>query len=115
MTHSCFLKGGFFARHHKKPRTVAREVIEGMGFELVGVDYGREDGLMCLTYYIYSEQGVNIDDCRAREQGYRAGCGRKGPRSAGKNTVSAFLLPVRGLLRQNGIMKGISAKLFRPN
>ncbi|HJA68459.1 MAG TPA: ribosome maturation factor RimP [Firmicutes bacterium] len=47
----------------KNAEDCAREIIEGMGFELVGVDYGREDGLMCLTYYIYSEQGVNIDDC----------------------------------------------------
>ena len=47
----------------KKAEDCARPVIESMGFEWVGVDYGREDGLMCLTYYIYSEQGVNIDDC----------------------------------------------------
>ncbi len=33
----------------KNAEDCAREIIEGMGFELVGVDYGREDGLMCLT------------------------------------------------------------------
>ena len=68
----------------KNAEDCAREIIEGMGFELVGVDYGREDGLMCLTYYIYSEQGVRYRRLRAREQGYRAGCGRKGPGLRGK-------------------------------
>lgn len=41
----------------------ARPVIEAMGFELVDVHYGMEDGLMCLTFYIYSDQGVDIEDC----------------------------------------------------
>lgn len=41
----------------------AREIIENLGFEMADVEYVREDGQMCLNFYICSENGVNIDDC----------------------------------------------------
>lgn len=43
----------------------AREIIENLGFEMADVEYVREDGQMCLNFYIRSEKGVNIDDCEA--------------------------------------------------
>ena len=41
----------------------AREIIENLGFEMADVEYVREDGQMCLNFYIRSKNGVNIDDC----------------------------------------------------
>ena len=41
----------------------AREIIENAGFEMADVEYVREDGQMCLNFYIRKEGGVNIDDC----------------------------------------------------
>ncbi len=41
----------------------AEKIITDMGFEMADVEYAREDGQMCLTYYIRSKNGVNIDDC----------------------------------------------------
>ena len=41
----------------------AKEIIENLGFEMADVEYVREDGQMCLNFYICSENGVNIDDC----------------------------------------------------
>ena len=41
----------------------AREIIENLGFEMADVEYVREDGQMCLNFYIRSKAGVNIDDC----------------------------------------------------
>lgn len=65
----CFIPLLFFERRNNLPDIIqkaencARPAIEEAGFELVGVDYGREERLICLTFYIYSEQGVTIDDC----------------------------------------------------
>ena len=41
----------------------AKEIIENLGFEMADVEYVREDGQMCLNFYIRSKNGVNIDDC----------------------------------------------------
>lgn len=41
----------------------AREIIENLGFEMADVEYVREDGQMCLNFYIRNKNGVNIDDC----------------------------------------------------
>ena len=43
----------------------AKETIENLGFEMADVAYAREDGQMCLTFYICREEGVTIDDCEA--------------------------------------------------
>lgn len=43
----------------------AQKIIENMGFEMADVEYAREDGQMCLTFYICREAGVSIDDCEA--------------------------------------------------
>ncbi len=41
----------------------AREIIENLGFEMADVEYVREDGQMCLNFYIRSKNGVNIEHC----------------------------------------------------
>lgn len=41
----------------------AKDIIENLGFEMADVEYVREDGQMCLNFYIRSKNGVNIDDC----------------------------------------------------
>ena len=41
----------------------AKEIIENLGFEMADVEYVREDGQMCLNFYIRSKNGVNIEDC----------------------------------------------------
>lgn len=43
----------------------AKEIIESLGFEMADVEYAREEGQMCLTFYICREEGVTIDDCEA--------------------------------------------------
>lgn len=43
--------------------SAAKEIIENLGFEMADVEYVREDGQMCLNFYIRSKNGVNIDDC----------------------------------------------------
>ncbi|MGN1201429.1 MAG: ribosome maturation factor RimP [Candidatus Caccovivens sp.] len=40
-----------------------RPVIEEMGYELVDVDYVKENGGMSLIFTIDKEDGVTIDDC----------------------------------------------------
>ena len=49
----------------QKARACAENIITGLGYELVDVDYLREDGQMCLNYYIYQPGGVSLDDCEA--------------------------------------------------
>lgn len=41
----------------------ARKIIEDLGFEMADTEYVREEGQMCLNFYICSDKGVNIDDC----------------------------------------------------
>ena len=43
----------------------AQKIIEAMGFEMADVEYVREDGQMCLNFYICREAGVTIEDCEA--------------------------------------------------
>ena len=38
-------------------------VIEGMGYELVEVFYGKQQDGMNLIFYIDNEKGITIDDC----------------------------------------------------
>ena len=40
-------------------------VVASMGFELCEAEYALEDGNNVLTFYIYRESGVSIDDCEA--------------------------------------------------
>lgn len=47
----------------QKARQCAQPIIEGLGYELVDVEFVREDGLMCLNYYIYKPEGVTLNDC----------------------------------------------------
>jgi ribosome maturation factor RimP len=45
---------------------LARSVVEPMGYELVGVEYGqRAGGGIVLRVYIDTPQGVTLDDCTA--------------------------------------------------
>lgn len=46
-----------------KGRECADKIIESLGYELVDVEYAKEEGVMCLTFYIYSVDGVSLDDC----------------------------------------------------
>ena len=41
----------------------AEKIITDMGFEMADVEYVREDGQMCLNFYIRKKDGVNIQDC----------------------------------------------------
>lgn len=49
----------------QRARQCAQSIIEDLGYELVDVEYVREDGLMCLNYYIYKPDGVTLNDCEA--------------------------------------------------
>lgn len=40
-----------------------RPIIESLGYELVDVDYVKENGGMSLIFTIDKEEGVTIDDC----------------------------------------------------
>jgi len=40
-------------------------VVHGMGYELVGVEYGGGPGNGCLRVYIDTPAGVTVDDCAA--------------------------------------------------
>lgn len=40
-------------------------VVEGMGYELVGVEYGGGSGNGCLRVYIDTAAGITVDDCAA--------------------------------------------------
>lgn len=40
-----------------------KPVIEGLGYELVEVFYGKQQDGMNLIFYIDSENGITIDDC----------------------------------------------------
>lgn len=43
----------------------AKPVIEGLGYELVDIEYSRQDGELCLTVYIdrTDDADVSLDDC----------------------------------------------------
>ena len=46
-----------------KAMNAAQKIIADMGFEAADADYAREDGQMCLTFYICSPRGITIQDC----------------------------------------------------
>lgn len=53
-------KGGRFAQ---EADAVARELIEGLGYDLVDVDFVREGPNQILRYYIDKRGGIGITDC----------------------------------------------------
>lgn len=46
-----------------KGRLCAQDIISSLDYELVDVEYAKEEGVMCLTFYIYHPDGVSLDDC----------------------------------------------------
>ena len=44
---------------------IGEELLEKEGFELVEVDYLKEDGDFVLRVYIYKEDGITIEDCQS--------------------------------------------------
>lgn len=42
---------------------ISEELLESLGYELVDVEYQKEFGDYYLRIYIYSEDGVFVDDC----------------------------------------------------
>lgn len=44
-------------------KAAAEQTVSGLGFELADAEYIRENGQMCLNFYIWRENGVNIEDC----------------------------------------------------
>lgn len=49
----------------EKAKQTCQATIENMGYELVDVDYIREEGQMCLNFYIYKPEGISLDNCEA--------------------------------------------------
>ena len=43
--------------------TIVKEPIAALGYELTDVEFVKEDGEWVLTVFIYSEQGISLDDC----------------------------------------------------
>jgi len=43
--------------------SAVKELIEGLGYELIEVDYSKKHDGMNLTLVIYSENGISINDC----------------------------------------------------
>jgi len=46
-------------------RACVEPVVEGMGYDLVGVEYGGGPGNGRLRVYIDAEDGITVDDCAA--------------------------------------------------
>ena len=42
---------------------MAKPIIESMGYELVEVKYAKDFSGMALTLYVYSQQGITLEDC----------------------------------------------------
>ena len=47
----------------EKGRMCAESIISEMGYELVDVEYAKDEGVMCLTFYIFQQCGVSLEDC----------------------------------------------------
>lgn len=58
---------------------LARPVVEGMGLELVAVEYVREGGRRYLRLYIDKPGGVGLDDCEAVSRQVEALLDREDP------------------------------------
>jgi ribosome maturation factor RimP len=59
-------KGGSVkAEVESAARKVAEPLVSGLGYELVDVEYAKQDGELCLTVYIDRTDGANVtlDDC----------------------------------------------------
>ena len=46
-----------------KAKEACSAAVEAMGYELVDVEYVKEYGSNCLNFYIYSPDGVSLNDC----------------------------------------------------
>lgn len=42
---------------------VLTPIVEGLGYEIVDIDYKRRDGDMTLRLYIWCRAGITLDDC----------------------------------------------------
>lgn len=42
---------------------VTKPIIEQLGYELVEVKYAKDYSGMALTLYVYSQNGISLDDC----------------------------------------------------
>ena len=42
---------------------LAKPIVEKLGYELVEVKYGKSHGGMEMTLFIYSDNGITLDDC----------------------------------------------------
>jgi ribosome maturation factor RimP len=47
----------------EKVRDLIEEVIEDMGYKLVDIQFGSEEGRFALIIKIDKEGGVNVEDC----------------------------------------------------
>lgn len=47
----------------KAVEEMAKPIIESMGYELVEVKYAKDFSGMALTLYVYSQQGITLEDC----------------------------------------------------
>jgi ribosome maturation factor RimP len=47
----------------EKIRDLIEEVIEDMGYKLVDIQFGSEEGRFALIIKIDKESGVNVEDC----------------------------------------------------
>lgn len=47
----------------KKANEFIVPVIEGMGYEVVDIEYKKVFSDMNLTFYIYKKEGITLDDC----------------------------------------------------
>lgn len=45
--------------------SIAEPLIKGLGYELVEVEYAKEGPRWFLRIYLFSPNGVSLDDCRA--------------------------------------------------
>lgn len=42
---------------------MAKPIVQNLGYELVETKYCKQNGAMALTLFIYSKDGITIDDC----------------------------------------------------
>ncbi len=47
----------------EKVRELVKDVIEDMGYKLVDIQFGSEEGRFALIIKIDKEGGVNVEDC----------------------------------------------------
>lgn len=47
----------------EKLKVIFTPEIEGLGYELVDIEFSHEEGDNYLTFYIYHEDGIGLQDC----------------------------------------------------